>query len=297
MAGKTFIARRGTTAVPNATIYGSFQGLATESGGEPKRLSIPALGLLLLLLSRPQGKASMGYRAFLDRGMGKTTVMRALRELDHAGLRYQFKRRATEGSGVITDTVISECYLSPEEAQEIWASEGHKPLRKTGTSQEEPEDQDVEEEAPEDAPAPVDNPPNPNGPDFGANGQNKPALVGRISGALETGAQLSGESSKDSLAPTSQESEGIQKANGQRPALGVDNGQGDDATLGQGHAAVLAILEERRAKKNGVPHGPSHLGASSGSGQTRTGFAGAPENEGAMDHVVRLTSWAAQVDA
>jgi hypothetical protein len=274
MAGKTFIARRGTTAVPNATIYGSFQGLATEDGGEPRRLSIPALGLLLLLLSRPQGKASMGYRAFLDRGMGKTTVMRALRELDHAGLRYQFKRRATEGAGVITDTVISECYLSPEEAQEIWASEGHKPLRKTGTSQEEPEDQEAEEEAPEDAVEPVDNPENANGPDSGATGIETPDLVVTISGALKSGAQLSGESSKDSLAPTSQESEGIQKAAGQRPAHGVDNGPGDDATLSPGRAAVLAMLEERRATRHGVPHGPSHLGAASGPGQTRTGSAG-----------------------
>lgn len=202
--------------------------MANEDG-EPRRLSIQGLGLLLLLLSRPQGKASMGYRAFLDRGLGKTSVMRAMRELDAAGLRHQFKRRASSGRGVITDTVVSECVISREEAEEIWLAEGHQHLGRTGTTQAEP----VPEEDLEDSLDPVDNSPIPNGPENGANGpENDPTMV-RLTGALSTGAQLSRESSIDSFAPTSQESELNQKA------ATNDNGQHVDKS------AAASVAQEQ----------------------------------------------------
>lgn len=258
--GKTFTVRRGQTAIPNATIYGSFSSLATEDG-EPRRLSITALGLLLLMLSRPQGKASMGYRAFLDRGMGKTAVMRGLRELDAAGLRHQFKRRAPGGRGVITDTVVSECVIDRAEAEEIWLAEGHIPLSKTGTSQPEPVAQEDLEPEPDTAAEPVDNSPIPNGPEIGANGSQKGLTVLPFKGALSTGAQLSRESSKVSFAPTSQETELNQKAatgNEQTPGEnsespnGAEDQNGDMATPPPGMTGrewALSLAAKSRQKR------------------------------------------------
>lgn len=280
MAGKTFIARRGTTAIPNATIYGTFQGLATSDDGEAQRLSIQALGLLVLLLSRPQGKASMGYRAFLDRGMGKASVMKALRELNNAGLRHQFKRRAV-GGGVITDTVLSETYMSREEAEKLWAADGHTHIKKTAQGPEEVPGKDGQEDDQEGAESPVDNPENHNGAEIGATGENGESVMDPHTGALETGASLPRGSAKSLLVHTSQRDQGFQREAEQRPALGVDNGPDDDATsTGPGREKVLEMLAERRAKKAGLPHGPSQPLASTAPGIDRTGSAGASEKNG-----------------
>lgn len=100
-AGKTFVRRRGTTAIPNATVWDD-------------RLSYVALGLLTVILSSPARKGGNGYRAYMKRGAGQTVVLRALGELNEAGYRHQFKRR--EGGKMITDTIISETPLSADEA-------------------------------------------------------------------------------------------------------------------------------------------------------------------------------------
>lgn len=107
MSGKTFVRRRGTTSVPNATVH-------------DERLSYDALGILVVALSRPD-TASQGYRSFMGKrkGVGQQSILRAFRELNAAGYRYQFKRHT--GKKVVTDTVISETPMRPEEALE-WHS-------------------------------------------------------------------------------------------------------------------------------------------------------------------------------
>lgn len=101
--GKTFKRRRGTTAIPNRTVYDD-------------RLSYAALGVLTVLLARPEG-APQGYRDLMGRGLGKDATMRALRELNQAGYRHQL--RVSFGRGqMVTHTVISEDPMTEKEARD-----------------------------------------------------------------------------------------------------------------------------------------------------------------------------------
>jgi len=117
--GKTFTVRRGQTAVPNRTIYDGFVGLGVKDG-VANRLSIQALGVLVLALSRPDD-APAGYRAYEGRGMGRDALLKALRELNAAGLRWQFKRATASGT-MVTDTIISESPLTEDEAMGEWVA-------------------------------------------------------------------------------------------------------------------------------------------------------------------------------
>lgn len=118
--GTTFVRRRGTTAVPNATVWDD-------------KLSYGALGLLTVILSSPARKGGNGYRAYMKRGAGQAVVLRLLGELNAAGYRHQFKRR--EGGKMITDTIISETPLSADEAAK-WHAE--QLAKKTPTKREKP---------------------------------------------------------------------------------------------------------------------------------------------------------------
>lgn len=100
--GKTFVRRRGTTAIPNATVW-------------DERLSYVALGLLAVILSAPARKGGNGYRAYMKRGAGQTLVLRALAELNEAGYRHQFTHR--KGGKIVTDTIISETPMTAAEAE------------------------------------------------------------------------------------------------------------------------------------------------------------------------------------
>lgn len=100
--GRVVVVRRGNTVVPNATVY-------------DERLSYAALGLLLVVLSRPDA-APMGYRALVGRGLGEKATRDALRELDEAGYRHLF-RSASGRKGMRTDVVISEVPMSREAAE------------------------------------------------------------------------------------------------------------------------------------------------------------------------------------
>lgn len=101
--GKTFKRRRGTTAIPNRTVF--------DEG-----LSYAALGLLTVLLARPD-TAPQGYRDLQGRGMGKEATMRALRELNEGGYRHQL--RVSFGRGqMVTHTVISEEPMTETEARD-----------------------------------------------------------------------------------------------------------------------------------------------------------------------------------
>lgn len=120
MSGKTFVRRRGTTAVPNATVWDD-------------KLSYGALGLLTVILSAPARKGGNGYRAYMKRGAGQAVVLRLLGELNAAGYRHQFKRR--EGGKMLTDTIISETPLGAEEAAN-WHAE--QLAKKTPTKREKP---------------------------------------------------------------------------------------------------------------------------------------------------------------
>jgi hypothetical protein len=117
--GKTFTVRRGQTAVPNRTIYDGFVGLGVTDG-VANRLSVQAIGVLVLALSRPDD-APAGYRAYLGRGMGRDALLKALRELGAAGLRWQFKRTTAAGT-MVTDTIISESPLTEDEAMAEWTA-------------------------------------------------------------------------------------------------------------------------------------------------------------------------------
>lgn len=115
--GKTFTLRRGQTPVPNRVIYDSYKALG--GGGEDARqLSIQALGVLLLALSRPD-TAAQGYRAFLGRGLGRDGLLKALKELNATGHRYQFKRNGP-GGHMVTDTLVSEVPITEDEASAEW---------------------------------------------------------------------------------------------------------------------------------------------------------------------------------
>ena len=88
------------TYLPNATVYDA-------------RLSWPALGILVALLSRPE-EAGHGYRDLGGRGLGEKAVRVALKELDAAGYRHQVRLRSVSPTGrggvgrFITLTLISE---------------------------------------------------------------------------------------------------------------------------------------------------------------------------------------------
>lgn len=100
---RTFVRRRGTTAIPNRTVYDD-------------RLSYAALGLLTVLLARPEGAPS-GYRDLMGRGLGEKATQAALRELTTAGYRHQL--RAAFGRGqLVTHTVVSEDPMTESEARE-----------------------------------------------------------------------------------------------------------------------------------------------------------------------------------
>lgn len=100
--GRVYVRRRGTTSLPNGTVHDS-------------RLSYAALGLLTVLLARPDGVPG-GYRNMMGRGLGETATRRALRELSELGYRHQVKRRGPGGRWV-TDTVVSEEPISEAEAR------------------------------------------------------------------------------------------------------------------------------------------------------------------------------------
>lgn len=115
--GRNFVVRRGQTAVPNRTIYERYQALG-DAEDDAKPLSIQALGVLLLALSRPD-EAAQGYRAFLGRGLGRDGLLKALKELGLAGHRHQFKRNGA-GGHMVTDTLLSEVPMTPDAAEEEW---------------------------------------------------------------------------------------------------------------------------------------------------------------------------------
>lgn len=79
MSDKYFVVRRGAVAVQNSTL-------------QDRRLDIPALGLLALMLATPPG-APMGYRAYERRGLGRTSLLTAIAQLEAAGHRWRFAVR------------------------------------------------------------------------------------------------------------------------------------------------------------------------------------------------------------
>lgn len=97
-----YLAKRGSSAIPNQTIW-------------DKELSLPALTLLLLASAVPPG-TPMGYEFFtkLDRGYGRPTVQKALRELNDRGYRWQFTVR--RGGRVRTITMVSPEPISENDA-------------------------------------------------------------------------------------------------------------------------------------------------------------------------------------
>lgn len=226
MSGKTFTVRRGTTAIPNQTIYATYAAIP-DKDGNPQSLSIQALGLLLLLLSRPTGKASMGYRAMMGRGMGRVALLRALKELSLVGHLYRFKRRAPAGS-IITDTVLAEVPITLQEAEEEWLSQV---AQLKG--------------------APVDNSAPDRASDFDASGDAKGATVRRFTGARSNGAS-SVPDAKVSLETSSTKETGENHAREEsgHHSLGsaVDNGATEEE-LGEGYAAWLAYKEQRATRQ------------------------------------------------
>ncbi|XBH21928.1 hypothetical protein V5R04_01490 [Jonesiaceae bacterium BS-20] len=102
MSSGYFVVRSGAKALRNDVIYST--------------LSMGAIGLLMLALSRPPG-ADLGYRAFLGRGFGEKAVRTLLHELADAGHRYQFKVRK-QGGRIRTVTVFSDVPIREDEAQE-----------------------------------------------------------------------------------------------------------------------------------------------------------------------------------
>lgn len=239
MSGKTFTVRRGMTPVPNETIYSRFQAIPGRDG-EPSQLSIQALGVLLLSLSRPSGKASMGYRAFLGRGMGRDALLKANKELALAGLRFQFKRRGPGGS-IITDTIISEVPMDPADAEEAWLDHVRTELK--GHAE------------------PVDNSAADRGPENGATGPKGAGTVRRITGARSTGASLSRESAK--LSSTTYSESGNINAGAEDGQHQEPGDQADDATPkpgvnrdGPGYQAYRKLREEERARAAAVSSPP-----------------------------------------
>lgn len=102
MSGRVYVRRRGMTHLPNQTVYDT-------------RLSYAAVGLLVVLLSRPDG-APQGYRDLQGRGLGKDATLNALRELTEAGYRHQIIRSGASGR-IVTDTVVSEEPIDSDTAE------------------------------------------------------------------------------------------------------------------------------------------------------------------------------------
>lgn len=233
MSGKTFTVRRGMTPVPNETIYGTFVALP-DKDGDPGRLSIQALGVLLMALSRPSGKASMGYRAFLGRGMGRDALLKANRELSAAGLRFQFKRRGPGGS-IITDTIISEVPMDPADAEEAWLEYIRQELKGH--------------------PEPVDNSAGDRAPETGATGPGGAGTVRRITGARSSGASTPRGVANSSSSTTYLEEEeetnaGAQEGHHEEPGDSADvAAPAQDPEDSPNRRAVREYLEaEKRAK-------------------------------------------------
>jgi hypothetical protein len=126
MTARQFVRRRGTTVVPNSTVYDS-------------QLSYRALGLLLVLLSRPDA-APHGYRDLVGRGLGEKAVRAALRELDAAGYRHQMKMRSPDPTGhggtgrVLTLTLVSEDPVDEATAREWLVDNAHRWLNRAAAS-------------------------------------------------------------------------------------------------------------------------------------------------------------------
>lgn len=114
--GRVYVRRRGTTSLPNGTVHDA-------------RLSYPALGLLTVLLARPDGVPG-GYRNMMGRGLGETATRRALRELSDLGYRHQVRRRGPGGRWV-TDTVVSEEPITEDEAR-AWLVPAPAPVDNPG---------------------------------------------------------------------------------------------------------------------------------------------------------------------
>jgi len=111
--GATYYRRRGHVTVPNETVYDD-------------RLSYNALGVLVMLMARPEGTKS-GYRQLLRPGVGERSILGAFKELVAGGYRMQFWRRERKqggGWGLITDTYLSETPLSLDEFKQ-WHKELH----------------------------------------------------------------------------------------------------------------------------------------------------------------------------
>lgn len=230
MSGKTFTVRRGMTAIPNETIYGKYVNLP-DVDGDASQLSIQALGVLLMALSRPSGKASMGYRAFLGRGLGRDALLRANRELALAGLRFQFKRRSPAGS-IITDTIISETPMTAEEAEAEW----HEFLRV--------ELKGVVE--------PVDNSENDRAPVSGATSGKGGGAVVTVTGARSSGASTPRGVANSSPSTSYLEEEGETNAGAQEGQNSQPESSADDATPkpgvnrdGPGYQAYRRLREQK----------------------------------------------------
>jgi hypothetical protein len=101
VSDRVFVVRRGTTALPNRTVYDG-------------RLSYAALGVLAVLLARPDG-APAGYRDLEGRGLGQQAMLKALRELDGAGYRHLFSHSGARGR-ITTDVIVSESPMTDAEA-------------------------------------------------------------------------------------------------------------------------------------------------------------------------------------
>lgn len=233
MSGKTFTVRRGMTAIPNETIYGKYVGLPDENG-DASRLSIQSLGLLLLLLSRPSGRASMGYRAFQGQGMGRDALLKAFRELEAAGLRFQFKRRSPGGS-IITDTVVSEVPMTKEEAEEEWLAQVRRDLGGF--------------------PKPVDNSPADRAPENGATGQDKGSTVRGFTGArLEGASTPRGVANSSSSTSYLEEKEdinaGAHEGHHEEPGDSTDDATPKPGVVrdGPGYRAYRKLREEQEAR-------------------------------------------------
>lgn len=228
--GKTFIRRRGQTAVPNQTIYAKHPELAGKDG-EPDSLSIQALGLLLLMLSRPSGKASQGYRTYMGRGLGQVGLLSAMKELNVTGHRYQYKRRGPGGS-IVTDTIVSEVPISSEEAEAEWRAN----VRNLGG-------------------VPVDNSESDRASETNATGGTLASTVHGFTDARSSGASSVPEA-KVSKETSSQETGEDQKAEADEPAQKpehVDNDASRRAYFGPGRAALRAKLDEARRAKGHPP--------------------------------------------
>lgn len=102
MNGEYFVVRRGATAVRSETVH-------------DKSLSLMALGLLMVMLSMPDG-ARLGYRAFLGRGHGEKAVRAAMRELEAGGYRWRFQTR--NAGQIRTMTVVFDLPVSLDQAWE-----------------------------------------------------------------------------------------------------------------------------------------------------------------------------------